>query len=208
MFVNPLHAQAHELLRAGNIEAAIIRYTEALVKSPGHPDILSDRGVAYLHMKNKEACFADLDLAREMQPDYAFRYASRAYAKNFFGDLDGAIEDYQIAIELDPDDAVAHNNLGLLLEQKGYFKESKERFERADKLSKMENELLQVIDDLETTEAAAPITEVKPVKTQVQVTSEDQNDDRSRSGEALKIVTSRQQFREFIRFVRNGFKLK
>lgn len=205
MFVNPLHAEAHALLKAGETEAAIARYTEALHFSPGHPDILSDRGVAHLHMKDAKACFDDLNLALEIQPDYAFRYASRAYAKNFFGDLEGAIEDYTIAVELDPDDAVAHNNLGLLLEQKGYFKESKERFERADKLSKMENELLQVIDDLEAEGAAAPTTEVQPI---VEESAKSSNEERTHSGEALKILTSRAQFREFIRFVRNGFKLK
>jgi tetratricopeptide (TPR) repeat protein len=206
MFVNPLHAQAHELLKSGQIETAIERYTEALHASPGHPDILSDRGVAHLHMKNQKACFDDLNLALEIQPEYAFRYASRAYAKNFFGDLDGAIEDYQIAVQLDPDDAIAHNNLGLLLEQKGYFRESKERFERADKLSKMENELLQVIDDLEAEGNAAPVTEVSPLSDEAN--TESQTIPPSPSGEALKILTSRAQFREFIRFVRNGFKLK
>lgn len=205
MFVNPLHAEAHALLKAGDIESAITRYTEALKQSPGHPDILSDRGVAHLHMKNAVACFDDLNLSLEMQPDYAFRYASRAYAKNFFGDLDGAIEDYTKAVEMDPDDAVAHNNLGLLLEQKGYFRESKERFERADKLSKMENELLQVIDDIETEANAAPTTEVKPAQEEVLL---EPQDTRTHSGEALKVLTSRAQFREFIRFVRNGFKLK
>lgn len=205
MFVNSLHEKAHESLKAGDMEKAISYYTDALQQSPGHPDILSDRGVAYLHLKNAEACFEDLNLALEMQPEYAFRYASRAYAKNFFGDLDGAIEDYNIAIKLDPDDAVAHNNLGLLLEQKGYFKESKERFERADKLSKMENELLQVIDDLEAEGNSAPATEVTPSP---ELQSEIKADDRTHSGEALKIITSREQFREFIRFVRNGFKLK
>jgi tetratricopeptide (TPR) repeat protein len=40
------------------------------------------------------------------------------------GDIKGAIEDYEKTISLDPDDAIAYNNLGLLQEQLGYKEKS------------------------------------------------------------------------------------
>lgn len=208
MFINKIHEEAHLSLKSGKIEEAVVLYSEALILNPGHPDILSDRGVAYLHKNDKDRCFEDFDLALELQPDYAYRYASRAFAKSHFGDLDGAIEDYEKAVELDPDDAVAHNNLGLLYEKMGYFRKAKERFERADKLSKIEDELLKMMNEMENDEPK----EVQPPKSNAstdEIESAAQNETQhSSSSELKKIFTSRKQFREFISFMKNGFKIK
>ncbi len=204
MFINPKHEKAHNTLKSGNAEEAVRLYTAALLSHPDHPDILSDRGVAYLHLNDREKCMRDLNRALELQPDYSYRYASRAFARNNFGDLDGAIADYRKAIELDPDDAVAHNNLGLLLEQKGYKHEAEQRFERADKLSKQENRLLGLLDEIEVDKAE------KDVKKKAVSSSEGAIEKEEQSGakEFKKIFTSTSQFREFIRFIKNGFKLK
>ena len=108
MFANKTHEQAHEALKEGKIDESIILYSAALEEQPNHCDILSDRGVAYLHNKDEENCFKDLNRAMELQPEYAYRYACRAFAKNNFGDIEGAVKDYERAVELDPTDAVAH----------------------------------------------------------------------------------------------------
>ena len=49
-------------------------------------------------------------------------------------DVDGAIADYKKALELDPEDAITLNNLGLLEEQYGMRKSAQEKFRRADTL--------------------------------------------------------------------------
>ena len=115
MFANKEHEKAHVLFKDGKLKESILIFTKALVAAPNHLDILSDRGVAYLHLKEEQKCFDDLNLAIELQPEYGFRYACRAFAKRSFGDLEGAIVDYEKAVNLDPDDSIAHNNLGLLL---------------------------------------------------------------------------------------------
>jgi tetratricopeptide (TPR) repeat protein len=48
--------------------------------------------------------------------------------------LTGAIEDYEKAIELDPEDAVSYNNKGLVEEKLGYQERSKSSFSKADDL--------------------------------------------------------------------------
>jgi Flp pilus assembly protein TadD len=142
-------------------------------------------------------------------------------------------------VELDPEDAVAHNNLGMLLEQQGYKKEADDRFARADKLSKMEDELYAVMDNLEDEEVDdSKMTSKDGVESRKTTISEDslkaQFDERTAkasekanqnmestdttennaskdsksSKEFKKVFTSRQQFREFLRFIKNGFKLK
>lgn len=206
MFANKTHAEAHELLKGGKIDEAINSYTKALEINPNHCDILSDRGVAFIHGNDKKSCFDDLNRAIELQPNYSYRYACRAFAKNHFGDINGAVEDYQKAVELDPADAVAQNNLGILLEQKGYQTEANERFERADKLSKQEDGLLEVLDDIESNEKENPTN--KKIDSPATGMEDSESMKSSASVEFKKVFTSKKQFREFIGFIRNGFKLK
>lgn len=236
MFTNSKHEAAHEAIKKGEVDTAILLYTEALNEAPNNCDILSDRATAFLHKKDKLRSLADFNKAVELDPNYSFRYAARAFAKQNFGDIDGAVEDYRKAVELDPDDAVAQNNLGMLLEQQGYKKEADERFARADKLSKMEDQLYDVMDELESESGSesnddqlkkefeertakaeresggkAPednnekkdSADIEPVETKA-TDVEDSNT----SKELKKVFTSRKQFREFVQFVRNGFKLK
>lgn len=205
MFANKTHQLAEKALKEGEIEKAIALYTEALLETPDHCDIISDRGVAYLHLNNKVKCFEDLNRAIQLQPNYSFRFACRAYAKNNFGDIDGAIEDYTIAVELDPDDAIAHNNLGLLLEQKGYQSEAKERFALADQLSQQEDNLLNVIDEMET---GLPGTHNERSSSKKEEEKELVSKWEATKKELKKIFTSKKQFNEFMDFIKNGFKTK
>jgi Flp pilus assembly protein TadD len=208
MFANSTHEAAHKLLNDGKVTEAIEAYSKALEINPDNADIYSDRGVAHLHNMDKIHCFADLNKAMDLQPNYSYRYASRAFAKNNFGDLAGAILDYEKAVELDPDDAVAQNNLGLLLEQQGYKKSAEARYARADKLSEQEDHLLEVIDDLDQ-EADVPRQETGAGSDiEVATIQEDEENSADNSREFKKIFTKKSQFKEFIRFIKNGFKIK
>lgn len=203
MFTNKTHEEATGKLKDGQVDEAIELYTKALNEAPDDYNIISDRAVAYLHKNDKLRCFGDFNRAIQLQPDYSYRYASRAYAKKHFGDLEGAVADYEKAVELDPEDAVAQNNLGMLLEEMGYKKQSEARFARADKLSEQENGLLDVMEGLETSEPhiEAPIEENEPV--------DDTADGAEKSSkEFKKVFTSKNQFMEFLRFIKNGFKIK
>jgi tetratricopeptide (TPR) repeat protein len=225
MFANKTHEKGHELMLKGDHSGAIELYTSALEFSPNHPDIFSDRGVCYLHLKNETQALSDFNAALKLQPDYGFRYSARAYARDFFGDTEGAIEDYEMAIKLDPDDAVAFNNLGLVQEKLGFNRKAKENFERADKLSKMEDRLYQLMDELEqdpenksneknTPSSDSPV-KISPNKFEQKSVSHHMIDplevrekNISTAKEFSKIFTSKQQFLEFLRFLKNGFKIK
>ena len=206
MFANKIHEEAEKALKEGKLEESIQLYTKALKEDPNNIDIISDRGVAYLNLSQKKECFEDLNKALQLQPDYAYRYACRAFAKKHFGDLDGAIIDYEKAVELDPEDTIAHNNLGLLLEQKGYQKKAQERFDKADKLSKLEDNLLNVIDVLDEKNSLDEKPEVKEIE---QLSDDSETPvDRNKTKEFKKIFSSMKQFNEFMNFIKNGFKIK
>ena len=203
MFANKTHKEAHALMLKGDIQGSIELYTKAMLEHPDDCNLISDRAVAYLHANDKDNCFKDFDTALSLQPNYAYRYASRAFAKNHFGDINGAVEDYEKAVELDPDDAVAQNNLGLLLEQKGYKNAAENRFKRADKLSKEEDHLLEIIDDMDKNNEIQTTEDIKEI---------DPNSQREKNittGQELKkVFTSKSQFKEFMNFIKNGFKIK
>jgi tetratricopeptide (TPR) repeat protein len=207
MFVNKFHEEAYNLAKKGELHHALGFFEKALQKDPGQPDIYSDRGVSYLHLGMKTEALADFDLCIEIQPDYSYRYSSRAYARDFFGDTAGAIEDYERAVALDPDDSIAYNNLGLLQEKIGYNKKAKENFERADRLSKIENHLYEVMDELEQAEINTENqTEVQAHEMKDPAVIRDTQVKAHK--EFSKIFTSKSQFKEFLKFIRNGFRIK
>lgn len=225
MFANKDHENGHELMLKGDYLGAIELYTRALRESVNHPDIYSDRGVCYLHLKNEKQALADFNTALQLQPEYGFRYSARAYAKDYFGNTEGAIEDYEMAIKLDPDDAVAYNNLGLVQEKLGFNRKAKENFERADKLSKMEDRLYELMDELEKDSEIEKKNDGSSLRmsqgsNQNNTKATESNDHKmidplelrekniSTAKEFAKIFTSKQQFMDFLRFVKNGLKIK
>ena len=208
MFTNKTHEEATSKLKEGQIDEAIELYTKALNEAPDDYNIISDRGVAYLHKNDKLRCFGDFNRAIQLQPNYSYRYASRAYAKKHFGDLEGAVADYEKAVELDPEDAVAQNNLGMLLEEMGYKKQSEKRFARADKLSEQENGLLNVMEGLEASEKAVEAPNQETPIEDLSPSDKGSDETKTNSKEFKKVFTSKNQFKEFIRFIRNGFKIK
>lgn len=98
-------------------------------------NLLHDRAVCLFQLGRKTESLDLLNRAATLEPDNPYRYASRAWIRAAMKDVDGAIEDYRKALELDPDDAITLNNLGLLEEQYGMRKVAQERFRRADTLS-------------------------------------------------------------------------
>ena len=104
------------------------------------PDAMHDRAVCHFHCGEKEAAMSWLNQAADTQPDYSYRYSSRGWMRQASGGTHGAIADYKKALELDPEDAVTWNNLGLLEEQLGYQEQAKERYRVSDELLGILNE--------------------------------------------------------------------
>lgn len=203
MYINPEHKKAQDYIDAQKYDKALSAFNEALKKAPNHPDILSHRGVCYLHLNQKKNCLDDLHLSLRLQPDYSYRYASLAYAKDYFGDIDGAIAAYEKAIELDPEDAVAYNNLGLLQEKKGYQQKAQRQFEKADKLAKIERKFMDRLDEEEIRDALpAP---GKGETLQPKKLTPDKVLTRKEVYRSL--FTDGKTFKEFIVFIKQGFKL-
>jgi tetratricopeptide (TPR) repeat protein len=168
-----------------------------------NPDDMHDRAVSHFHCGDKDVALTWLNKAADIQPDYGYRYASRGWMKQACGDLRGAIEDYKRAVELDPEDAVTWNNLGLLEEQLGYQEQAKERYRVSD-------ELLGILKE----RGIDPETDTPAFRDRPQapsLTTEPETEEASSKsfwGEIRRAVGTTDGRIELWDFIRNGFTLK
>jgi len=182
------HSIALKLYDKDKPELSIKMLSKRIVDFTDDPYSFEYRAMSYYHLGDYENCLADMNAAQNLQPNNPYRYSSRAYVKNKIGDFDGAIEDYQKAVHLDPEDAIAYNNLGLAMEAKGYSENAKTHFSKADELA----------DEKESVKRTIP----KP-----NFIETDEVIDDTLKGYLSKNVTNGKFFKEFMQFVKNGFKL-
>ncbi|MGD1848094.1 MAG: tetratricopeptide repeat protein [Salibacteraceae bacterium] len=188
-------------------KGAIEDFTESLALKED-ADVLSERAVAYYHIRQLRKSLKDLDRAQELQPSNPYRYSSRAYIRDTMGDTSGAIKDYEIAVQLDPFDAVAHNNLGLLQEKLGRKEDAKRLVKQADKLADAQAYLAQERKEkaLQKMQLAESGISVQPgVKAETETPPPPAS-----LGDHLSMISrvfqSKETWKEFTQFVRRGFK--
>ncbi len=197
--------QGRSSAEQGQWVSALIAFDNALNESEAwnsDPDFLNDRAVALFHNERAHEAIDVLTAAINLQPNYGYRFSARGWMKQALKDVGGAIADYERALELDPEDAITHNNLGLLEEQMGRLESAKQRFAAADEIDKVLTEQkipvqTPVADDKSSRNKNAE----KPIKTRPSVGQE------NTWSELTKAITTSEGRREFIDFVRNGFKL-
>jgi tetratricopeptide (TPR) repeat protein len=119
--------------KLGDYKSSIIDFTAVLKKLPEEATIYSERGVSYFHNKQIDLSLQDMDKAVALEPHKAYRYSSRAFIKAY-KDVEGAIADYKKAIALDPEDEISYNNLGLLEENQGRYKEAQESYKKSNEI--------------------------------------------------------------------------
>lgn len=79
-------------------------------------EVLNNRGVAYLGLRDHDAARSDFDAAIAIRPEYADAYANRGRVLIEAEDYEAAIEDLSRAIELNSELAEAYGNRALAYE--------------------------------------------------------------------------------------------
>lgn len=190
---------ARAMYEAKDFQGAVVAYSKVIEGNPYDPDLLYERAISYVHLKKPKLALKDMDSAQNLQPKHPFRYSSRAYVKDMLGDVEGAIADYETALELDPEDAICHNNLGLLQEKLGRMQSANSHFKRADDLSKFFPGMEKNAPKEESPKPTPdPIPAEPPAK--------------PKAGDYAKVMVdvfrSREQFKAFIAFVKGKIKRK
>ena len=195
MNLNREYAKGMAKVKENDFLSAIEHFTAAIELDPSNVEYYAERGVAYINTNQYELSMFDMNICVDMEPNNSYRYSCRAFLKSRMGDADGAISDYEKAIMLDPEDAIAYNNLGLAQEQKGYHKKAQKSFDQSNELIGYKPNRL---DNSEiTANKPQAITNQQPKEIQP-----------TKSSVAKDVFTKKSSFREFLSFIKNGFKLK
>lgn len=177
--------------KAEQMFAALMAESESRGE-PANGDIIHDHAVCVFQLGRTKEALQAFDRAVALEPDHAYRYASRAWIKAAMKDVDGAIADYKKALELDPEDAITLNNLGLLEEQYGMRKSAQEKFKRADTLMGILKDA--GVDPPKAPEQKEPETTTEPAPPSTVWR------------EMKAVLTDADQRKAFWTFVKNGFR--
>lgn len=187
---------------------------------PTNASVYSELGVTEFHLKNLASALTYMNKAQELEPNNPYRYSSRAYIKDSCGDTNGAIADYKKCIELDPEDAVAYNNLGMLEEKLGRNTKANTRFKKADEISKNESSPFfgkfnkdgeQILTKEEAQQEVKNVIKEAHLKEEADHRKAEElsqiEDEKPSIGKVmLSVFKSKQEFKSFIKFIKNGFK--
>ena len=195
-----LRERAEAQYQSGEWAPALTAFDALLEQGIRDGNLIHDRAVCLFQLGRKKEALEQLDAAVALEPDNPYRYSSRAWIRAALKDVDGAIADYRKALDLDPDDAITLNNLGLLEEQYGMRKAAQEKFKRADTL-------MGILKDAGVDPAAA---EPAPAASSTDEASEAPSDTTGPSGsmwgEVKAVFTTSERRREFFRFLKNGLR--
>lgn len=116
-----LEAQAEDLKFKGNtcinakdFAGAAKFYTEALTLSPDGPNshvYLSNRAAAYCHMNRYQDAVDDCHSSIALVPDYVKAYSRLGLSLFFLERFEEAVEAYERAVELEPDNKASQDSL-------------------------------------------------------------------------------------------------
>lgn len=117
-FAFKLRSEIH--LEQGDTLQALANLDSALVIDKYDHHVYMSRAIINLKLKQYKKVDEDLTYAILLSPQCGY-YVNRALAREQTGNLNGAMEDYNTAIELDPKNALAHMNRALLREKVGDY---------------------------------------------------------------------------------------
>lgn len=208
--------------KAQKFNESLADFQKAANLIPSNASVYSEIAVTQFHLKHLASALANMNKAQELEPQNPYRYSSRAYIKDACGDLEGAIADYKKCIEIDPADAVAHNNLGMLEEKLGRKQKAEKHFKEADKISKDEKSPFfgkfntdgeQVKNQVEAQKEVQNVIKEAHAKEEAekkqaeQLSEKDTSEEKQSIGKVmLSVFKSKQEFKSFVQFIKNGFK--
>jgi SpoVK/Ycf46/Vps4 family AAA+-type ATPase len=122
------YREANELYEKGEFEEAIQLYNEAILREPAVYKYLYNRGLCYACLERYEEAQDDILRVLQLKPEYVEAWYILGLTKEYLQDLDGAIDMYKKALELNPDFKDAKNRKELV--------ESKKRNSHSSLISK------------------------------------------------------------------------
>ncbi|OIQ31696.1 MAG: hypothetical protein BM555_05140 [Crocinitomix sp. MedPE-SWsnd] len=198
-------------------ESAIEDFTKAIALNPNNPHYFNQRAVCYLNINKFDLSLFDMNKSIELDDKYAYFYSCRGFLKTKMKDMEGAIDDYEESLELDPQNDITYNNMALALESMGnmnkaqkYYKKSNEILGYDPEKRELNEEQTYMVDKEESTSETAKTepseSKLKEHIDQVNTENEEANSEEKKKI-AKEVFTKKSTFKEFLGFIKNGFKL-
>lgn len=111
-----MRAQVH--IQKGDTMAALSDLESSLKINKYDSDVYATRALVYLQQERYEDAESDLTYAIHLNPKSGY-YINRALTRYYRQELRGAMSDYDLALDLDPNNVLGHYNRGLLRAQIG-----------------------------------------------------------------------------------------
>jgi tetratricopeptide (TPR) repeat protein len=186
------------------LELSIADFSKAISLQKDNADIYAERAVSQLHLQQPQLAIIDFEKAKELEPENPYRYSSLGFAYSRIRNIEKSIEYYEHAVKLDPEDAVSYNNLAVIHEQKGDIDKSKKLGQKADELTDGPLE-----DRPKPPPSAVSVPNLKTPKGAIDIKPENNKPSKKAYSNVIKnVLTNNQEFKSFIKFIKNGFKIK
>jgi tetratricopeptide (TPR) repeat protein len=104
--------------QSNQLDKALAAINQAIQLQPNNPNLYNEKYVVLSDLKRYKEAAAAINKAIELSPRAAF-YNNRGVVRNELGDKQGAIDDYNLAIKINPNDALAYYNRGNVRDELG-----------------------------------------------------------------------------------------
>uniref|UniRef100_A0A8D0C4N1 RNA polymerase II-associated protein 3 n=1 Tax=Salvator merianae TaxID=96440 RepID=A0A8D0C4N1_SALMN len=103
--------KGNNYFKQGNYDAAIECYTKGMNADPYNPVLPTNRSSAFFRLKKYSVAESDCNLALALNKNYTKAYVRRGAARFALKNFEGAKQDYEKVLELDPSNFEAKNEL-------------------------------------------------------------------------------------------------
>lgn len=103
--------KGNDHFKEGKYDDAIECYTRGMTADPYNPVLPTNRAAAFFRLKKYAVAESDCNLAIALDTNYTKAYARRGAARFAQKKNEGAKEDYEMVLKLDPENFEAHNEL-------------------------------------------------------------------------------------------------
>ncbi|KKY24470.1 putative heat shock protein sti1 [Phaeomoniella chlamydospora] len=111
MMADALKAEGNKAFAAKNFDEAVEKFTQAIAIEPENHVLYSNRSGAYASMKNFNKALEDAIKTTEIKPDWAKGWGRKGAALHGQGSLIEALDAFEEAVKLDPNNAQAKSGL-------------------------------------------------------------------------------------------------
>ncbi len=112
----------------GEFDKSVKDYSSALELDNNQNEAYLGRGLALARSGWIEEGIADLDVYIKRNPTSSLAYTKRGVRKLWLGEQNGAQKDFERALDIDPSNAEAHDDLGVIFSRKKMYFEAADHF--------------------------------------------------------------------------------